>query len=126
MKKIFAAVLIGLGCYFWPEISDVGWTAYNSVRGFSFPSSRMTVITVPTPVKPVVKVAPKGQYIIVQEVSPEPVYVPRATEPEPQPEIGATTTKASAPIVTKSDPYESKLKRGVKALGRFFKPKEDF
>lgn len=49
--------------------------------------------------------------IIVEEGAPQQVFVPQATDPVP----------ASQPASARSgpDPYESKAKRGIKAVGRF-------
>jgi hypothetical protein len=52
----------------------------------------------------------RWQTVIVQEVPPVQVFVPPATEPTPAP----TALAPAGP-----DPYESKAKRGVKAVSRF-------
>lgn len=60
--------------------------------------------------KPAVKAAvpQDGRMVIVEEVPATQVFVPHASEP--------ATSVPSSPA---SDPYESKAKRGVKAVGRF-------
>ena len=49
------------------------------------------------------------QTIIVKEGTPEQVFVPQAKDPSPDP----------LPARSAPDPYESKSKRGIKAVGRF-------
>ena len=51
--------------------------------------------------------------VIVEEGTPEQVFVPQATDPIP----------ASQPAAARGgpDPYESKAKRGIKAVGRFLR-----
>jgi hypothetical protein len=49
--------------------------------------------------------------IIVQEGKPEQIVVPQATDPAP---ASPQASPRSSP-----DPYESKAKRGIKAVGRF-------
>ena len=65
---------------------------------------------VPTPQRPA-DATERWETIIVEEGTPEQVFVPQATDPKP----------ASQPALARSgpDPYESKAKRGLKALGRF-------
>lgn len=55
----------------------------------------------------------QGKMIIFDEYTPKEVFVPQATDPPP--------ALAAAPpaAVPGPDPYESKAKRGVKAVGRF-------
>jgi hypothetical protein len=49
--------------------------------------------------------------IIVEEAAPQQVFAPQATDPVP---ASQAPSARSGP-----DPYESKAKRGIKALGRF-------
>jgi hypothetical protein len=54
-----------------------------------------------------------GKMIIFDEYTPKEVFVPQAIDPQP---ALATTPAAARPG---PDPYESKAKRGIKAMGRF-------
>lgn len=61
--------------------------------------------------KPMVKaeaVPENARIVIVEEVPATQVFVPQASEPA-----------ISVPLSPASDPYESKAKRGIKAVGRF-------
>jgi hypothetical protein len=54
-----------------------------------------------------------GKMILFDEYTPKEVFVPQATDPQPAP---ATSPPAARPG---PDPYESKAKRGIRAVGRF-------
>jgi hypothetical protein len=54
-----------------------------------------------------------GKMIVFDEFTPKEVLVPQATDP---PQAPAATPPAARPG---PDPYESKAKRGIKAVGRF-------
>ena len=128
-------------CYFWPSISDIGWNLY--LNNYKLPSISIIappkppiVETVQTPVpalavtktkKPAAKltttppvnvantpILDHWTVVVIQEVPIERVYVPQAVD---------APLVAPVPIKTKSesDPYDSKTKRGVKAIGRFLK-----
>lgn len=55
----------------------------------------------------------RPQVVIVEEVPAAEVFVPPAEEPS------KAAPSPAAPISPASDPYESKAKRGIKAVGRF-------
>jgi hypothetical protein len=128
-------------CYFWPSVSDFGWNLY--LNNYKLPS--ISIIAPPKP--PIVEtvqtavpalavtktktpgpkltttsavhvantpVVDHWTVVVIQEVPIERVYVPQAVDAPPV---------APVPIKTKaeSDPYDSKTKRGVKAIGRFLK-----
>jgi hypothetical protein len=126
-------------CYFWPSISDIGWNLY--LNTYTLPSISIIappkpplVQTVQTPLTPAAEprkpaakltttsavhvantpVVDHWTVVVIQEVPIERVYVPQAVDAPPV---------APVPIKTKSesDPYDSKTKRGVKAIGRFLK-----
>jgi hypothetical protein len=65
----------------------------------------------PTPQSTAAAATEHWQTIIVQEGKPERILVPQAADPVP------ASQPALAP--SGSDPYESKAKRGIKAVGRF-------
>jgi hypothetical protein len=128
-------------CYFWPSVSDFGWNLY--LNNYKLPS--ISIIAPPKP--PIVEtvqtavpalavtktktpgpnftttsavhvantpVVDHWTVVVIQEVPIERVYVPQAVDAPPV---------APVPIKTKPgpDPYDSKTKRGVKAIGRFLK-----
>ena len=127
-------------CYFWPSISDIGWNLY--LNTYTLPSISILpphpkpplVQMVQTPLTPAAEpkksahkltttsavhvantpVVDHWTVVVIQEVPIERVYVPQAVDAPPV---------APVPIKTKSesDPYDSKTKRGVKAIGRFLK-----
>ena len=134
-------VLIVALCYSWPSVSDFGWNLYQNNYTLTLPltlpprppsealaapalAAPLPVAVVPKARKPspvaVVRAArpvvDHWTVIVLQEVPLERVYVPQAVDAPP-------AAPASTPIKTKSDsdPYDSKTKRGIKAIGRFLK-----
>jgi hypothetical protein len=105
------------------------WTSILSEPAAPEPPSTAPSTEVPEPSKPVpVTVrhkaraatstqapAPPGsepehwETIIIQEAAPQQVLAPLAADPAP----------SRAPTRSLADPYESKAKRGIKAVGRF-------
>jgi len=75
------------------------------------PAKAATVTHAPAP--PRASETEHGKMIIFDEYTPREVFVPQATDPPPAP--------AAAPPAAQPgpDPYESKAKRGIKAVGRF-------
>ena len=65
------------------------------------------------PESPPASATERGKMIIFDESTPKEVFVPQATDPPP-------AAAATPPIPRPGpDPYESKAKRGIKAVGRF-------
>jgi hypothetical protein len=125
MRKPFIIVtVIGLSIYFWPEISNAGWDLYSNIHsGLNFFPSQRLVVTIADPKvivgnKPTKKVIPEVKRIIVVQEVTEP-YVPPITDQV----VFTPVPDEHKDIPTKVDPYESKAKRGLKAVGRFFKYK---
>lgn len=135
-KPILLILLItGFAFYHWGTLlmapdTDSGTSAQPEPRAAAVPEPEpprpVTArhrAKAPTPApasKPARAAEPEHwETIIVKEGTPEQVVVPQAADPAP--------ATASAPAVSaeppadgpSSDPYESKAKRGIKALGRF-------
>jgi hypothetical protein len=134
LRKVITITLIVAGGYFWPEISDSIWKLYNHVRSnFTLESPDRLVVTVETPKPAVVNTTKKTpvpvehwKTIVVKEV-------PAATPVPVAPVVEATKTpEAPAPVPvpvehkdgnSNCDPYQSKMKCGLKAVGRLWRHK---
>jgi hypothetical protein len=76
------------------------------------PARAATVTHAPGP-DPETSKTERGKMIIFDEYTPKEVLVPQVVDPEP-------ARAATPPIASRGpDPYESKAKRGIKAMGRF-------
>jgi hypothetical protein len=99
-------LLAGLAVYFWGSLAR---------ERFSFPTFGISASAPPTPeatakktVRPLpIAAAPRPRH--TETIAIEEVPARSVAPPDPQ------------PLPTSSDPYESKAKRGIKAIGRFLR-----
>jgi hypothetical protein len=131
MKKVITITLIIAGGYFWPEISDSIWKLYNHIHSnFTLSSPDRLVVTVETP-KPVVVNTTKKATVPVEHWKTIVVKeVPAATPVPVAPVVETRTPEVPAPVPvehndgdTNCDPYQSRMKCGLKAVGRLLRHK---
>jgi hypothetical protein len=132
LRKFITITLIIAGGYFWPEISDSIWKLYNNIHSnFTLASPDRLIVTVETSKPAVVNTTKKAtmpvehwKTIVVKEApAATPIPVAPVVEETKTPEVPAPVPVEHKDGNTNCDPYQSKMKCGLKAVGRLLRYK---